>query len=121
MKKKETRSLMCALNEDEANEYSKQLARTTTEIGELEEEKKNVTQDYANKINSKRSMTKSLAHKVTTRQEMRPVDCYWDYMWATSERRLVRLDTHQEVEVDVIPEHERQQRLRDQEDGKEVF
>lgn len=119
MVKKEKRQLSCNLTTEEVSEYSKQLARITTSISEIKEEKKNITSEFNNKISTKEAMAKSLSHKISTESEFREVECEWTYDWRKNQKHLFRMDTHEEVEVEPIPEWEKQQSLDDVKENEE--
>jgi hypothetical protein len=105
------KELNCKLTEEEVVEYGSQLARLTTEAQELRETKKNIASEYNNRISSKESMARVLAKRVATGEEMREVDCHYLYNWTDGERTAFRNDTGEEMFTDVIPEHEKQQKL----------
>lgn len=105
------KELNCKLTEEEVVEYGSQLARLTTEAQELRETKKNIASEYNNRISSKESMARVLAKRVATGEEMREVECHYVYDWKAGERTAFRDDTMDELDTDVIPEHEKQQKL----------
>lgn len=121
MLKNEKRTLSCDLSDEEVREYSNDLARLTSSISELEEEKKNTASNYGNKISTQRSQTKELARKISTKKELREVHCENFYDWPDGLVITTRQDTMQVIDTEPIPEWERQQHLdlENKEEGEE--
>jgi len=102
-----TRYLPVKITLRESEAYGKELAACLVEKGKLEEKRKEI--NAAIKPYSERA--ECLSKIVDSGEEQRSVECQWDYNWAAGTRTLFRQDTGEEVDHDIIPEHERQQRL----------
>ena len=93
------RLLPCELTDDQVNEVAKELAKNVAEYNALEEEKKQVTKDYAERLQLIDTLQRQLAKVVETGKEERPVMCEWDYHSPRNMKRLIRQDTFEVVEV----------------------
>ncbi len=105
------RSLVVNLTDQEITDCSKELARITTLQAEIEEEKKVVTSSYKEKLDRCISESRSLARKISTRQDFREVDCEWQPSYDERIKRLIRLDTYEEIEVRKLTNDELQEEL----------
>ena len=105
--KKDTRHLPVKLSSHEIEEYGKELALVIVNKGKLEAEKAVLSK----KIKPLVERLEELAPVVDSGEEGRDVACRWYYDWPSGERFLVREDTLELVETDVIPEWEKQQKL----------
>ena len=103
----ESRRLMVNLSAHEIEEYGKELATVIIDKGKLEAERAVLNK----KIKPMVERLEELAPIVDQGREERDVECRWYYDYPNGERFLVRTDTMELVESDVIPEWERQQRL----------
>lgn len=95
------------LTPHEVEEYGKQLAAVIMEKGKLEAEKAVLSK----RIKPLVERLEEIAPIIDSGKEKREVECLWYYDWDKNERILVRGDNCELLEVDVIPEAERQQHL----------
>lgn len=105
------KSLVVNLTEQEITDFSKELARITTLQAEIEEEKKTVTSSYKEKLDRCISESRSLARKISTRQDFREVECEWRFDYDRRMKRLVRMDTWEQVEERKLTADELQDEL----------
>lgn len=105
--RKDTRRLDVILTSQEIEEYGKELAEVIVQKGGLEVERAALNKA----IKPLTERLEALAPIVKEGKEEREVECRWFYNWASGERYLVRVDTMELCETDVIPEWEKQQRL----------
>lgn len=94
------RDLPCELTKEETAETANKLALNVAEYNEVEQEKKDVTQNYNERLKLLRTLQTKWANEVETGLEDRPVVCEWDYHSPESgQMRLIRQDTFEVVEV----------------------
>ncbi len=106
-----TRELFCALTEAEVGARAAELARITTQLSELEDEKKSVMSTFKDKIDRCIVDSRSLARKVSERREMRIVKCDWHYDYQVGKATLARVDTGEVLEERPLTAEERQPAL----------
>ena len=104
---KETRKLTVQLTDLEVENYGRELASCLVKIETLNEQRKAITQT----IDPLKKRSTVLSQTIEDGNEIRDIECSWQYDWSRSERSLYRLDTGEIVETDIIPEHEKQQHL----------
>lgn len=104
----EVRQLRVKLTGGEIAKYSKELAKQNQDLKEVEEAKKEVVGKYDSQIKTIKLALLNLSRKVTTEEEDRNVDCWWDYDFAKGEKSLIRSDTGEVVETQIIRDEERQ-------------
>ena len=104
---KETRKLMVRLTDTEIETRGRELATCLVNKGKLEERKKELNAVIKPLV----ERAVELSETIERGEEIRTVDCQWEYHWEHGTRVLYRPDTGEEIESDVIPEHEKQQRL----------
>ncbi len=107
MSQKETRILPCKLDGMEIEDRGRELAAVLIEKEKLEEQRKEINEQ----IKPKTARIKELAAAIESESEEREVSCEWRNDWDADERNLIRLDTGEIIETDVIPEYERQVHL----------
>ncbi len=107
----EKRQFVVDLNEKEIATYSNELARVTSEQERLEDEKKSVTSGYKDKIDRLFLDMRTLARKISTKQEMRDIDCEWNFNYRQAMADLIRTDTGEVVAKRAMTAQELQMEL----------
>lgn len=104
----EKRVLDCILTEDD-------VIRLTAEQDEKHKERSKMEFE----VSCLKSKIKPLAERIEeifrirdAGKESRDVNCKWDYNWKKGEKYLIRLDTGEEIEQDIIQEWEKQAHLK---------
>jgi len=105
--------LKCILTEEEIKESGAQLAKSYSDITDLEEEKKSVVSDFKAQIDKATAEASLLARKIQNGYEFRNVGCeeIWDY-----DEKLVyvvRVDTGETIRSRVMTSEELQKKLFD--------
>ena len=72
---KEVHLLRCDFSEDELKQFSKDLARSTAQLAQAEEEKKSAMAQFAERLTGAKALASSLARRINEGYEMRMVDC----------------------------------------------
>jgi hypothetical protein len=106
--KKTKEHLKCVLTEQEFKQYSSTLARTYSEIQELEEARKSVASDFKGKIDGSTAEATRLARIIQNGYEFRYVECDVVYMLITKTVGIVRNDTGEVVSTRPMTDEERQ-------------
>jgi hypothetical protein len=101
------RTLLCEISHQEFIEFSEELARNLTKLSEFEVEKARISE----KMKTPKLRVQELVPIVDSKQMKKPVDCIWTIDWENGQRFLIRVDTGEELENDIIPEHMKQSRL----------
>lgn len=97
----------CELTEEEKAETANKLALNVAEYNEVEEDKKAVVQNYNERLKLLRTLQTKWAKEVETGLEERPVVCEWDYHSPErGQKRLIRQDTFEVVEVQRMTEYD---------------
>jgi len=91
---------LVALSEPELLSISKELGEGVQKLNELEEEKKQITKECANKVLAQEFVVNQLAKISATGKDERPVECQWEYHNPEDgQKSLRRLDTMDIVET----------------------
>lgn len=93
------RQLPVKLTTDEVAKFSLELARTSQEEAELEEEKKSVVSSFKDRLDRCKFERTVLARKVTSGEEVRQVSCSVIKDFDNGIAKLTRDDTFQTVET----------------------
>ena len=101
------RKLPVLLSNAELVVIGEELAHTHKEISTLTEDKARITA----RIKPKEKRIEELVVLIDTKEDVREVACRWEYSWTTGEKLLIRQDTFEAIETDLIQEKERQQYL----------
>lgn len=109
--KKENRNLVCILTDDELDLARDEIARVTSEQERLEDEKKSVTSSYKDKIDRCVLDMRTIARKITTKQEVRGVECVWEFDYRKAMATLIRPDTGEVVDKRAMTAEELQYKL----------
>lgn len=96
---KERRTLRYNFSASETHELAQQLARETTKIQSIEEEKSSQAAHYASLLKEKKATQNKLSTLITNGYEMRDIDCevYYNQPEA-GKKTIIRTDTN-EVQV----------------------
>lgn len=109
--KKEKRFLRYEFTPQELKERSVRLAKVNREIGEAEAERAKSKKQLDDKIKELEGERSSLSTKVIDGSELRHIECKIVYDYDNDSKTVIRLDTGEQVETGIIPEHERQTEL----------
>ncbi len=103
--------LKCILTEPEIKDAGAMLAKTYSEITELEEQKKSQASDFKAKIDGATAQASILARKIQNGYEFRNIDCEeaWDYEDKVVE--VMRLDTGEIIKTRAMTTDELQKKL----------
>jgi hypothetical protein len=107
----EFRQLPVKLTKNEVLTKGKLAAKADIALGELEDQKAEVTKDYAERIKLKRKELDQLAREIDTGTEVRPVKCTPVARWRDYMMDIVRDDTRETVESRPMTHAERQMAL----------
>jgi hypothetical protein len=111
----ENRELLVVLTNEEKQHYGEKLAQELKDKTNLELEIDTIKKQFKGRIDAKDATAGDLAARIREGRESRPVDCQWHYDWDRNEKRLVRLDSYETVEIEKIHPWERQLNLDEQE------
>lgn len=107
------RNLTVKLSEEELKQRASQQAGVYQQYWKVDEEKKVVNKDYANKLGTLKKELDRLSLAVQNHEEVRAVECEWHPNFATNEMELMRCDTGELVQKRDMTEKERQENLLD--------
>lgn len=105
-------------NEVERSQLGTDLANLAQEKTRTEEEKKVHMGQWSNKIKEIQGKITSKSHLITSGFEMRDTECEVRLDWTAGTKTYVRKSDGKQVEVRTIAEHERQQKLFDEQQEK---
>lgn len=92
--------LKVEFTEEQIKEFGSKLARTTTEIGELENEKKASSSNFKAQIDTKRATAESLSNKISNGFEYTNIECeVFMNVPNTGKKTIARKDNGETVEV----------------------
>ncbi|MCK5236445.1 MAG: hypothetical protein KAR06_05600 [Deltaproteobacteria bacterium] len=111
MDNKLNKVLPVKLTQEEVLHYSKELAKETQDLEEIEKRKKDVMADFGSQILKHKSEVGVLSRKISTGEEYRDIECEWNFDWKDGRKRLYRTDTGELLQTDKISDYERQQKL----------
>lgn len=106
------RNLECTIEPDKLREFSKELSMAVKKIEGLTDDKKAYNKRVGSDIAANESKRRELADKVLTGKEQRSVDCKVVYHFDRKEKEIIRNDTNEIVETDIITEEELQEEIR---------
>jgi len=110
--KKTTRVLRCILTEKELIESARTSAELTRGIGTLEDDKSRTNKDFAARIAEKESARSLLNDAISTGYVCKGVDCEVQLsIPKPGQKRIVRLDTMEEVAIESMTPDELQREL----------
>ena len=110
--RKEQLILRCDFTEEELKGFSKELARSTAQLAQAEEEKKAAMAQFAERMTGQKALLSGLARKINEGYEMRMVECgiKLDSPIAGT-TRVIRLDTGEVVKERAMHADELQRSL----------
>jgi hypothetical protein len=107
MERTENKMLMHFLTDDELIQKGEELVKLYKEISVLDAEKKRLS----HKIKGLDEQIEDLIKIIDAKEEERNVLCRWVYNWKKGTKHLIRTDTGEELQYDLIEDWERQQKL----------
>lgn len=110
--KKITQSLRCQLTDEEKIEAGKELAETTRELEQIQEDKSQIVSEFKARTTAAEARIASLGNKIRSGYEFRPVECsiFFDKPEA-GQKQTVRTDTDEIVATAPMSEEEKQTKL----------
>lgn len=108
----ETRELCCKLDALQLHEKQKECVTAASAVQDREAEKKHAVSRYGNALKEAQEKLGKLIKVCETGQEVKPVTCEWRPDFLAGVRRLIRIDTFEEVDVRTLTESERQTQLQ---------
>lgn len=93
-----TEKLPCKLTREESHCYAKQIAQLVSEAALVEARKKTANSAFKEQLDDINKKAGELSTKVNDDQEYRKVDRRKEMHFAEAIVRVVRLDTHEEIE-----------------------
>lgn len=108
----ETRDLNCKLDAFQLHEKQKECVTAASAVQDRAAEKKHAVSRYGNALKEAEERLGKLIKVCETGQEVRPVTCEWRPDFLAGVRRLIRIDTFEEVDVRTLTESERQTQLQ---------
>lgn len=111
MKTTMVEELPVKLDPHEKQLKGEQLSQAVNTVHELEEKKKSVTSDFAQKIKDANHKVYLLAQEVRTGEELRPVECYEQPRYSELLVDVIRQDTGACVRTRPMHPTERQQAM----------
>lgn len=102
------RILPCALNQDDLNEVSKQLAANIETLNQERETFKGIAADYRARFRAFEDEQLKMSRIIETEREDRTVICEWHFdNPEIGLKTLIRTDTGETVQVDSMSENDR--------------
>ena len=102
------RHLACTLTENELLSFGTELADVNLTIQTTEAEKKEAAKAFNATLKRDRLREKLVSEFIRTGIEEREVNCQWNYDFDSGRKTLVRNDTGEVLESDMISDRERQ-------------
>lgn len=103
--------LKCVLTETEIKAAGAQLARSYSEITDLEDQKKSSASDFKARIDGSTAQASILARKIQNGYEFRDIECEEVWNWDEKSVDVIRLDTFEVVKSRTMTAGELQQGL----------
>lgn len=101
-----SKELPCKLTQEEQARYGQMLSSKVRERDLIDEERKSTAAEYGARIKGTTSEISRIAAALDKGEEIRPVDCHWQFHAGTMQ--LVRVDTGAVVTVRPATQEERQ-------------
>ena len=105
------RSLEHKLTKDELLSYSKELSVKLSDKNRQEESLTSFQSQAKSKIKELEGGISYLSEKIYSEKEYRETECEWRYDFKAGTKSLTRLDTGEEIDTEVIAEHEKQEEM----------
>ena len=106
------RNCPIALTREEKIAYGKQLADLNQSYSEILAERKAANAEFKERLDELEGRIAFMARVLANGEEWRPVDCTWQYDFASNAKMLVRMDSGQTIETKPITAEERQLMLQ---------
>lgn len=103
--------LPTVLTEDERLHVADELASKLADRDDLENQKKNVVQDFKSRIDGISAEIQTMQREIATRQRWSNVECSEVIDFENAEFRVTRLDTHEVIESRPLTQSERQMEI----------
>lgn len=104
----EYKTLKCKLTPDEFQKTSEKLAKTITEIQDLELKKKSIISQFTSDINARREIANKCSMMVSESAEYRDVECQVVFDYKSGTVTTMRLDSKKIIEARPMRENEKQ-------------
>jgi hypothetical protein len=105
---KTMRTLPCALTDTEKIRYGRQLADYENDSEQIELDRKAAADGFKERLSAVDGSIRRLAVVIRDGIERRDVECEWIYHWESFTKQLIRCDTNEVIESEVIGHDERQ-------------
>jgi hypothetical protein len=105
------RMLECIITDQDRLNFSKAIAKAVSDKARKEDNLKSFSTQLKSEIQRCEGDINSLSEKLNSGKEYRDVVCSVIYDWQEFVKRIVRIDTGEQIDVDIIPEKERQEHL----------
>ena len=105
---KVARNLPVVLNDNEKREYGRKLADLEHNKEQIELEKKAASDTFKEQLSAVDAGIRRFVTSIRDGIERREVECEWVYFWESLTKQLVRCDTDEVIERDMIGQDERQ-------------
>lgn len=102
--------LACQLTTEELAAAANKLAGLLKEREALAQKKKDAVAKFSGEISELDAIIKGM-EQVINDGEVRAVSCEWHYSWEKKKKRLIRLDTSEEVRNASITDEDKQLRI----------
>ena len=106
------KTLTCVLADDEIQKLGEDVAAKIGEKDEAEDSMKSSAAHWKDKITAIQAEIRIMVRKITTHKEDRLVECDWEYLYDAGVKKLWRLDTHEVIATEKIPQDEMQEHLK---------
>lgn len=103
-----SRDLPCVLTDDEKRDYGRKLADLEHNKEQVEKDKKASSDLFKDQLSAVDAGIRRLVTFIRDGIERRAVECEWVYYWQSLSKELVRKDTNEVIEREVIGHDERQ-------------
>lgn len=105
------KSLECNYTDEELSNFKNELVKKLTEVGELQNEKKDFDADKSAKIKSREDDISRLVNNINVGYEFRTIECDVKIDINKDEKYIIRTDTNEVVETLKLRPEEKQTEL----------
>ena len=110
--RKTTERLRCQLTDEEKIEAGRELAETTNELEEIQDDKSQVVSEFKARTTAAEAKIALLGNKLRSGYEIRDVKCDIRFDWPKEgQKQTIRLDTNEVVYTHDMTEEEKQMQL----------
>ncbi len=103
-----SRNLFCVLTDSERLDRGRKLAELEENYDTCTVEKKAAVDSFKDRESAIEAGIKQLVPIIRDGMERRSVECEWRYHWSELTKELMRLDTGEIIETEIISAEERQ-------------